>query len=290
MTVKNSTMSATRVLSFDVGTKNLAVCDMTVKASGSFSVHMWAVTSCVARGVNVNKTPVHELAPVFYNYVRTHVKSWTHDADGQPKNIARVFIENQPLGGRGAARNLKTKILSHILQCVLLEAAPNVPVNFIHPSLKLKDMAKPAEGRSTYRENKLYAIHKTTEYVQSAACENPDECKTLYVDKKMKKDDLADAFLQGLLAGGMHARGDVIAPPSDEKKKKVKKATDAAEGPAAAGAAAAPKKPRAVAPKKVAAAAVAAEAIDVPVAAAVEPVAQKPKAPRKKRTADEIEV
>lgn len=240
-------MSATRVLSFDVGTKNLALCDLAVKPDGSFKVYQWSVHSCVPRGVNVNKTPLVNLVPYFYNLVKSSAKAWLYNADGTPRGIQKVFIENQPMGGRGAARNLKTKVLSHILQTVILDAVPESEIIFVNPSLKLKDMPKPAEGRTTYRENKKYAITKTAQYVTDGvgdglSCANPEECKAWYVDKKMKKDDLADAFLQGLLAGHIYARGDVIPVPEDKPKKRA--APKGADGSAAAadGTAAAPVK------------------------------------------------
>jgi hypothetical protein len=234
---------AIRVLSFDVGTKNLAVCDLAVKPDGAFKVYQWSVSSCVPRGINVNKTPLVTLVPYFYKLARDSAKGWLVGPDGTPRGIQKVFIENQPMGGRGAARNLKTKVLSHILQTVLLEAAESVKdaavpdILFVNPGLKLKDMPKPAEGRTTYRENKQYAIKKTTEYVTDGVgdglvCANPEECKAWYVDKKMKKDDLADAFLQGLLAGHIYARGDVIPTPEDKPKKRAgaKKAAAGAAG------------------------------------------------------------
>jgi hypothetical protein len=221
-----------RVLSFDVGTKNLALCDLQTDATGSFEVFDWSVNSCVQRGVNVNKTPVSELAPFFYKYAKEHVHAWFFNKDGSKKPIHRVLIENQPLGGRGAARNLKTKVLSHILQCICLEESPDTPVTFIHPSLKLKDMPKPVDRKSTYRENKLYAIQKATDYVTSGSCKSLDVCKEKYTDKKMKKDDLADAFLQGYLAAWASSRGDILEPASDDKPKKKKvKQVESTESP-----------------------------------------------------------
>jgi len=115
------------------------------------------------------------------------------------------------MGGRGAARNLKTKVLSHILQCIILESRPDLNVSFVHPGLKLKDMPKPLEGgKTTYRENKMYAIQKTADLLTTDLCKNKDVCKELYLDKKMKKDDLADAFLQGLFVAHIVARGDLV--------------------------------------------------------------------------------
>lgn len=202
-----------RVLSFDVGTKHLAMCDMGVSADGSFEVYQWAVASCVPDGLNVNKTPVHDLAPEFYGFVKNHLASWITPGKGP---IKRIFIENQPLGTRGAARNLKTKVLSHILQCMLIDALPDTKVLFVHPGLKLKDMPRDPEKKATYRENKAYAVSKTAELMKGPQCK---ACAGLQdFEKSKKKDDLADAFLQGLLAGQLYARGDVLAPPSDPTK------------------------------------------------------------------------
>lgn len=294
-------MASVRSLSFDVGTKNLAACDLTVDADGSFEVHSWHVSSCVPRGVNVNKTPLAELAPIFSKWVSEGLVDWLYEpltdpaaiVPGsitrpgprgstvrlRPKPIDRVFIENQPMGGRGAARNLKTKVLSHILQCHLLAARPELQVTFVHPGLKLKDMPRKEDGsRSSYRENKQYAISKATEYVTGASCRTLEVCQQLYVTKKLKKDDLADAFLQGLLAGLMYARGDVLEPAED-KPKKTKKA-DASE--AANGSDVATKPKKAIGVKRVRAAAaveatIAVEAPAVEVAPAEVPVADADK-------------
>jgi hypothetical protein len=216
-----------RFLSFDVGTKNLAQCDLDLSDSEAFTVKSWTVETCVDKSVNVNKTALHDLAPMFSNYVQKNIKKWLYSAEG-PKPYEHVFIENQPMGGRGSARNLKTKVLSHILQCAILDQRPELKVTFVHPGLKLKDMVR-TEGRSTYRENKLYAIAKTAELVVSDKCSNKEDCKTAYLDKKnTKKDDLADAFLQGLIAGSMHMKGLVVVSPEPVKKARKKK-TDAKE-------------------------------------------------------------
>jgi hypothetical protein len=98
-----------------------------------------------------------------------------------------------------------------------------VPITFINPSLKLKDMPRPAEGKTTYRENKLYAISKATECVSKSECINKDECSKLFIEKKIKKDDLADAFLQGLIAGQMYCKGLVIVDEEPKKKVRAKK-------------------------------------------------------------------
>lgn len=198
-----------KILSFDVGSKHLAVCGLTVDTSGKFQVDHWTVHNCMPADLNVNKASVEHLAPIFYEHCRKYANTWVSGVD-------RIFIENQPMGGRGAARNLKTKVLSHLLQCILLEAKNGAPINFVHPGLKLKDMPR-IDGKSTYRANKKYAVEKTNEIIASADCTNKDVAQGLMDSAGKKKDDLADAFLQGLIAGLMYARGQIVEAPVPTK-------------------------------------------------------------------------
>ena len=224
------------VLSFDVGTKNLALCHMIVRPT-DFEVKQWSVESCVDSSINVNLTPVSDLAPLFYEFL---LKSkWT-----SLEGINVIFIENQPMGLRGSARNLKTKILSHILQVVLKHNMPQAEIFFVNPSLKLKGMVR--EGPSSYKDNKKYAVSKTSELIGTAECLNADECVTIFAKEK-KKDDLADSFLQGLLGARMHLAGNVVE--SVPKAAKAKAAKEAAKGPKEAKAPKAAKEPKAKEPK-----------------------------------------
>ena len=201
-----------RVLSFDVGTKNLAFCDMSVN-SDSFTVHAWKVESCVPTGLNVNDTQVSELVPYFTTLVLENLESWS------AVDYDYVLIENQPMGGRGTARNLKTKVLSHILQSHLLKKK-NVKVQFVHPGLKLKDMPKNDEGKSTYRDNKKFAVEKTLELVSLDKCTTSEECVKIMKNKHNKKDDLADSFLQAKYFIDLVLAGDLKLEKSEPVLKK----------------------------------------------------------------------
>jgi hypothetical protein len=93
-----------------------------------------------------------------------------------------VLLESQPMG-IAAARNLKTKVLSHILQSKLIEMG--VEVVFRSPRLKLRDM--PEQG--TYAQNKKYAVQETLRLIKGTEWEE-------YFVGHDKKDDLADCYLQ----------------------------------------------------------------------------------------------
>lgn len=203
------------VLSFDVGTKHLALCHMEVHFD-KFRILRWSVESCVDAKVNVNLTPISDLAPSFYDFILKSDWSTLPDVD-------IIFIENQPMGLRGSARNLKTKILSHILQVVLKHNMPKADVHFVNPSLKLKDMIR--EGPSNYKENKKYAVTKTSEIIASIECVNAEECTDL-MSREKKKDDLADSFLQGLLGARMHLDGNVVDPRATKKDSTKRKKTE----------------------------------------------------------------
>jgi len=204
-----------KFLSFDVGTKNLSYCYLDITKE-TFQILDWSVDNVLPVDINVNTTPIADIAPHFYNYALNKSKIWLQ------KEIDFVFIENQPMGFRGGARNLKTKILSHILQVLLINQKPELKISFINPSLKLKDFNR--EKKSTYAQNKKFAIQKTIEILKSSECLNTDFCQNI-IDKSKKKDDLADSFLQGLIAGRMNLNGDVIEVQVF-KKNKTKKDKD----------------------------------------------------------------
>lgn len=253
-----------RVLSFDVGLKNLAACCLEVDASGQFQILDWDVYNVVEDGTNVNKTSLEILAPQFYDFCHSKLEAWLGAEPGH--SATRVFIENQPMGGRGGARNLKTKVMSHMLQCQLRSYRPDVPVSFVHPSLKLKDMPR-LEPKTSYRANKLYAIQKTEEYLNgSDNISSQDITQKFAKAKSKKRDDLADSFLQGLIAALMYERGQIVEPTQGEPEKKKRKTAASGEP--------APKK------RKVAAKAVASESVvDETKAAEAEPKKRKASEP-----------
>jgi hypothetical protein len=168
-------------VSFDIGLRNLAVCKLDVnKESKEFSIDYWKVMSAVPDDINVNKTALEDLCPMFNTLVEKHLPEWTSD-------VSVAYIESQPMG---RTRNLKTKVLSHILQVGLLRTKPDIRVQFIHPTLKLKNMTGPRD----YRKNKAHAVTETQNLLDSDKCKSAD-APSLFVGSK--RDDLADAFLQG---------------------------------------------------------------------------------------------
>jgi len=197
-----------KCLSFDVGSKHLGICFLEVYDNATFHVLDWSVESVVPDTLNVNLTPVQTLAPLFYEYILK--RPWPEIPD-------IVFIESQPMGLHGGARNLKTKVLSHLLQCHMMHIYPNVTVDFVSPSLKLKSMPRDMYGtRASYAQNKKYAVDLTRIHITSDKCLNKDYCIAQFDKPKVKgvkaikKDDFGDCFLQGYLAGLLHVQHCVI--------------------------------------------------------------------------------
>lgn len=200
------------ILSFDIGLRNLGMCKLSVENAvdkkRAFSVHQWAVYSAVPDDINVNKTSIEVLCPMFSKLIEEHAAEWLDGATS-------IFIESQPMG---RTRNLKTKILSHVLQVCLMRSTSVVPT-FVHPTLKLKTMV----GPRTYRANKKHAVTTTHDLVHSELCKTP-ECAELYVGKK--RDDLADAFLQGYYAVDCQHATKAVHLLADKGDKKADKPAD----------------------------------------------------------------
>jgi hypothetical protein len=196
-----------RVLSVDLGARNLAWCvlerEKTSEETWSVApfrglcvkVIAWRVVDIVKEAgveeeVNLNKTDIATCVPWFVAAIKLW---WSEMTDG----VELAVLEAQPTArvmnhGERCINNVRTKVLSHVLQAFLLEK--NIPVQFVSPAVKLRDAKDLMADASEYREHKKAAVLLTTR-----ACSLLDETtRTLWETTKGKRDDLADAFLQGV--------------------------------------------------------------------------------------------
>jgi len=192
-----------RVLSVDLGSRNLSWCVLDKCDSReekwkcapfhgySVNVIAWRnvdiTVEAEAGDVNLNKTDIAQCVPWFITTIRKYFDEITCGVD-------YAVLEAQPtsrmiVGGK-CISNVKTKVLSHILQALLLDK--NIPVFFASPALKLKDAAM--IDPSNYRDHKKASCVIT----DGASLVIGGICYEIWSKKKGKKDDMADSFLQGI--------------------------------------------------------------------------------------------
>ena len=201
-----------RILSVDIGIRHMAwftgtlclgepsQCSVPMQHVASVAAaYQWELVDIVPpeAGVdNVNTLRVEDLVPWLVRSFEA-IKERMLFTDNHA--VEHVFLEQQPLGtGEAAARNIKTKVLSHLLQACILRELPGVAITFVSPRKKLRH-AQVALGRApeTYADNKRAAKLLTPLVLRQlgAAAAALD-----FERRKGKKDDLADALLQGLYA------------------------------------------------------------------------------------------
>ena len=187
------------MLSVDLGTRNLAWCVLTKSPDASLvcppfhkfkaDIHAWRLVD-ISNGSsdNMNDVDIATCVPWFVKTIREHFEEMT-------LGVELALIEAQPtariIGPGKSVNNVKTKVLSHILQAMLLDTS--IPVKFVSPSKKLKDaiMANP----ESYRDHKTAAV-KLTDF----AAKELGQWGVWWSSLKGKKDDLADSFLQAMYA------------------------------------------------------------------------------------------
>lgn len=186
-----------RVLSFDMGVRNLAYCQLArAEAAGPVSIVDWGVLDLLG----TEKTARKKKRSIEQDCVRLL------DALGDrfstlPTDVL-IAIEQQPVGR--VANNIRMKVLSHVAHAHF--HVRGHAVRFVSPRLKLRGVA---EGAG-YRTHKQYAVDKCAE------CVAPDPKWAAWFRALKKKDDAADALLQGLcaLATGKRKRGVSVEYPA----------------------------------------------------------------------------
>jgi len=183
-----------------MGWRHLAFVRMLLRQDQTFDILDWKVIDVLPDDFgNINESTIEELVNHATPKIFETAQSWID------KSPDIVFLEQQPMGVM--SKNMKTKILSHIFQSLLV--SQKMKVKFISPKKKLLGL----EERS-YAENKKYAVSSTEEILKKF--EKSDDLN-LFLGHKGKKDDLADSFLQGYYGGLQYLK------EKDKKKRKTSK-------------------------------------------------------------------
>jgi hypothetical protein len=191
-----------RVLSFDVGLRNLAYADVTVDESGSGSAHMtlnaWRVIDAMlpdSGGSGKTNTNTN---------TNTKTKTKRRDPDAQAAALVQalddefgftvfdhVLIENQP-----ARTNPQMKAVQASLHTYFATLRHHVgcagEVHLVSATQKLRVPGE-ADRTTTYRERKALSVERCRAMLRD---ELRDEAALRQLEAARKKDDLCDALLQ----------------------------------------------------------------------------------------------
>ena len=165
-----------RILSFDVGLRNLAFCYL--QTNPEVKILLWELCDIVGPGRNAKQMPIRRATELLLQFLNKRFTGL------QPCIIA---IEQQP--GAGRCRNLKMKIMSHVLHSFFYLRGHKV--HFISPRQKLGGVA---HCKRNYEQNKAFCVGKCR-----AELSRFDPKWSKYFEGLAKKDDAADALLQGLV-------------------------------------------------------------------------------------------
>jgi hypothetical protein len=210
-----------KLVSIDVGLRNFSWCTLTREQSTDEKwaappfrgLHVeildWHVADIIelstSEPVNINETDIATIVPWFC----TALESFSSRL--LPPNLDLAMIEAQPtshiMSGGKAISNIKTKVLSHILQSFFFRHG--IPVKFVSPACKLRDAKHLMTDSSLYAQHKKAAILLSLQALEIIGGSFQD----YFLTQKKKRDDLADSFLQGVC-------GDTELKKAKAKKKR----------------------------------------------------------------------
>ena len=221
-----------RILSIDVATKTLALCQLDVDELKRIRVASWEVVDCFQDCADAGLFHAPKKPSIGDCVTVVSLAMKRRAMNGYFDGVHRVVIEQQPCQ-RGPVGNPKAKVVSHVLQSffINLRDAP-IPINFRQPRHKFGVLDSPSAGKVSYSKRKKWSVDtaksvlqdmhdadkadKTDDSESSAARKaTHSACATWFVDELKKKDDAADAFLMGV--------ADIVALQQPKRKTKSRK-------------------------------------------------------------------
>jgi hypothetical protein len=221
---------STTAIAFDVGIRNLAYCKLYVEIDTANSIPTkWYVLSwnnldvlSESPDINANTSPTSEIVTKFHHVMGPRMPALL---ETNPGKVEVAFIEAQPLARLDKPYNVKTKILSHVLQALVEQHG--VPVEFVSPSLRPRDervsTARPPEHtddsgifrptkRARYVEKKRDAVERAEHALESAHW-GENAAWLTWFRAQPKRDDLADSLLECLAAAERRLDASVLSYP-----------------------------------------------------------------------------
>ena len=192
------------ILSFDIGIKNLSYCvmykDETYDSINKNNIKIidWGIIQLIDDGVKCKGVPLDKITSTLYNKLYNKFIDY---------NITKVLLENQPVLKNPVMKSIQMIIYGYFAYEKNIMGREIEYIKLINASNKLKlgknlkeinnseDILK---IKSKYTRNKKLAIIYTNHFLKERLIvEDYQKYNDIFNNHK-KKDDLADAFLQGL--------------------------------------------------------------------------------------------
>lgn len=192
------------ILSFDIGIKNLSYCvmykDETYDSINKNNIKIidWGIIQLIDDDVKCKGVPLDKITSTLYNKLYNKFIDY---------NITKVLLENQPVLKNPVMKSIQMIIYGYFAYEKNIMGREIEYIKLINASNKLKlgknlkeinnseDILK---IKSKYTRNKKLAIIYTNHFLKERLIVEDYEKYNDIFNNHKKKDDLADAFLQGL--------------------------------------------------------------------------------------------
>lgn len=189
------------ILSFDIGIKNLGYCilykDLTINNEKNLIIHKWGIINILEDNEKCKDISLDEIGTRMYKRLQDEFLE---------ENITEVLLENQPVLKNPVMKSIQILIMGFFKYESIILGREIKLIKLINASNKLKLGKKLIQFnesedilkiKSKYNRNKKLAILYTNYFLEKELYSDYNKYNTLFNEHK-KKDDLSDAFLQGL--------------------------------------------------------------------------------------------
>jgi len=189
------------ILSFDIGIKNLGYCilykDLSINNEKNLIIHKWGIINILEDNEKCKDISLDEIGTRMYKRLQDEFLE---------ENITEVLLENQPVLKNPVMKSIQILIMGFFKYESIILGREIKLIKLINASNKLKLGKKLIQFnesedilkiKSKYNRNKKLAILYTNYFLEKELYSDYNKYNTLFNEHK-KKDDLSDAFLQGL--------------------------------------------------------------------------------------------
>lgn len=192
------------IISFDIGIKNLSYCvlykDTSVDSinKNNIKIYDWGIIQLIDDGTKCKGIPLDKITKILYEKLDEKFRNY---------EITNVLLENQPVLKNPLMKSIQMIIYSFFSYEQFIMGRDIELIKLINASNKLKlgknlteinnseDILK---IKTKYSRNKKLAIIYTNHFLKERLIVEDYEKFNEIFNNHKKKDDLADAFLQGL--------------------------------------------------------------------------------------------